>query len=68
MKQKLICLLVVLLGCSLLASPNRTADHGSTCSNRKMITVPAPVANATVEVADDLELILPMHQLVNSLL
>ena len=66
MKQKMFCLLLVLIGCSLFASPNRNSDNCDARIKGKVIRV-LPLNKANTEVADDLEL-LPMHQLVNCLL
>ena len=65
MKQKFIVLLLILLCCGLVASPNR---KGSPCpySIKKEVTVIETV-NKPAKIAEDLEY-LPMHQMVNSLL
>ena len=69
MKQKVVCVLAVLICCSLFASPNRKSETGTPCPYAKVqkTMVVSPMDKSTADVADDLE-ILPMHQLVNSLL
>lgn len=69
MKQKIVCVLAVLICCSLFASPNRKTESGYPCpyaKQEKNISL-LPLNKATAEVAEDVE-ILPMHQLVNCLL
>jgi hypothetical protein len=59
MKLKLICLLAVLFGFSLVASPNRCCDRTS-CTGKIAKQATTPAKGVTMMI-DDTEL-LPVHQ------
>lgn len=69
MKQKVVCVLAVLICCSLFASPNRKTETGTPCPFAKLqkCNMAVSIDKSTADATDDLE-ILPMHQLINSLL
>ena len=66
MKQKLIAAVLILVGCSLFASPKR---KGSPCPYdiKKETVVVMPAVTPAVPVVEELDYY-PMHQMMNSLL
>jgi hypothetical protein len=63
MKSKIICLLIILFGCGLAASPNRNCDGVHCTGKPKQVTI-AP-AKAVVMMIDDVDL-LPIHHYLNN--
>jgi hypothetical protein len=63
MKPKLICLLIILIGCSLVASPNNYCG-GIRCTGKLVKQVTAPVKKMAL-IIDELEL-LPSHHFLNN--
>lgn len=64
MKLKIVCLLIVLFGCSLAASPNRNCG-GVRCAGKLTRQVTTMPVKKVIMMIDEVEL-LPMHHLLNN--
>jgi hypothetical protein len=64
MKPKLICLLIILIGCSLVASPNNYCG-GIRCPGKLVKQVTTTPVKKVAQRMDELEL-LPSHHFLNN--
>ena len=66
MKPRIICLLVILLCCNMIASPNKNTGNGIQCDGHVKKQQPIAPAKRVVLMIDEIEL-LPIHQYLNNL-
>lgn len=65
MKFKIICLLMVLFCCSLIASPRRCTCNVVTCTGKKQSKVQVTTGRPAIVLIDEIEL-LPIHHYLNN--